>query len=102
MSNPSPINIQILDKEYLIGCTDDEKEALLEAASHLDERMREIRDQGKVLGNERIAVITALNLANELLQMRHDAAGEQREFGAGVQRILAKIDHALEGDNASE
>ena len=67
MSNALPINITILDKEYKIACPSGEQSALLTSAEYLDSKMREVRDSGSIIGSERIAVITALNIAHELL-----------------------------------
>ncbi len=67
MSNALPINITILDKEYKIACPSGEQSALLASAEYLDSKMREVRDSGSIIGSERIAVITALNIAHELL-----------------------------------
>ena len=67
MSDAQPINISILDKEYKVACPPGEQSALLESAKFLDTKMREVRDGGTIIGSERIAVITALNMANELL-----------------------------------
>ncbi|MEJ2386903.1 MAG: cell division protein ZapA [Chromatiaceae bacterium] len=65
-----PVTIRILDKEYRIACDPPEKEGLIESAHYLDQRMREIRQSGRVIGSDRIAVMAALNLTYELLQMR--------------------------------
>ncbi|MDR2878110.1 MAG: cell division protein ZapA [Chromatiales bacterium] len=65
-----PITIRILDKEFLIACAAQERASLLLSARHLDERMREIRDTGRVIGLERISIMAALNIANEMLQQQ--------------------------------
>lgn len=65
---PTPVTVRILDKDYLIACQAEEKDGLLASARHVDERMREIRKGGRVIGTDRIAVMAALNLAYELLQ----------------------------------
>jgi cell division protein ZapA len=65
-----PVTIRILDKEFLIACPPEERESLLAAARYLNERMREVRDTGKVIGLDRIAVMAGLNVANELLRQR--------------------------------
>jgi cell division protein ZapA len=65
---PTPVTVRILDKDYLIACQPEEKDGLLASARHVDERMREIRKSGRVIGTDRIAVMAALNLAYELLQ----------------------------------
>lgn len=62
------VTVRLLDKEYQVACPEDEREALLESAEHLNRKMREIRDSGKVVGADRIAVMAALNLSHEMLQ----------------------------------
>ena len=68
MTDAQPINISILDKDYKVACPVGEQSALLESARFLDHKMREVRDSGHIIGSERIAVITALNMANDLLR----------------------------------
>ena len=65
---PTTVEVKILDKEYLVACPQEEQEALLRSARHLDTKMREIRASGKVFGTERIAVMAALNITNEMLE----------------------------------
>lgn len=90
-----PITIRILDKEFLIACAPDERESLLSSARHLDERMREVRDAGRIIGLDRISIMAGLNIANELLQQQVrndylDQAALPRIAGlqARMQRIL--------------
>lgn len=68
-SNP-PVKVQILGKEYPVSCAQEEQHELLLAARYLDEKTREIRDGGRIIGTERIAVMAALNIAHELLQLK--------------------------------
>jgi cell division protein ZapA len=69
MSQPSePVRVSILGKEYQIGCTAEERADLYASAALLDERMRVVRDAGRVVGADRIAVMVALNLAHEMIQ----------------------------------
>ena len=75
-TEPARVSVRILEKEYFVACPHEERAALLDAAEFLNGRMREIRDSGKVVGLDRIAVMAALNLANELL--RHSRAGSRR------------------------
>lgn len=65
-----PVDITILDKEYRVACPEGEREALERSARFLDGKMREIRHTGKVIGNDRVAVMAALNITHELLQLR--------------------------------
>jgi cell division protein ZapA len=66
-----PIKVFLLGKEYPIVCQQDEEHELLIAARFLDDKMREVRDTGRVFGAERIAVMAALNIAHELIQTQH-------------------------------
>lgn len=80
MNNPHvPVLIQILGKDYHISCPEDEQENLLVASRFLDGKMREVRDSGKVIGMERIAVMAALNIVHEfrLLKQRADELSRQ-------------------------
>ena len=56
------VNVKILEKEYQISCKADERAELLDSAELLNERMRMIKDSGKVTGLDRIAVMAALNI----------------------------------------
>lgn len=69
------VTVRILDKEYQVACPDDERDVLLESAELLNRKMNEIRESGKVVGLDRIAVMAALNLSHEILQ-NHAAADE--------------------------
>ena len=62
----TPVEIRVLGKEYRIACAEEERDDLLESARYVDQKMREIRDTGKVVGMDRIAVMAALNIAHEL------------------------------------
>ena len=68
MGEPTTVTVHILEKEYLIACPEDEREALRDAARRLDETMRQIRSTGKIHGLDRIAVMAALNITHESLQ----------------------------------
>lgn len=72
-SRPNPVTVQILDKEYRIACSESEQHALMDCARLLDRRMREVRQNGRVIGADRIAVMAALNLIYELMQQRGEA-----------------------------
>ena len=67
------LDVSLLGREYKVACKAAERAELVEAVALLDRRMREIRDGGKVVGAERVAVMAALNLAHDLLRERHAA-----------------------------
>ena len=61
------LTISIMNKEFQVACPEGEEEALQRAARYLSEQMQEIRQSGKVVGMDRIAIMTALNMSHELL-----------------------------------
>ncbi len=70
-----PVTVRILDREYTVGVSDGERASLTSAARLLDQRMREIRGSNKMVAPDRLAVLSALNLAHELQQLRDDRGG---------------------------
>ena len=70
MSEAKAVEVSIMGREFRVACSDDEYDALMTAVSFLDRKMREIRDSGKVIGVERIAIMAALNIAHDLLTAR--------------------------------
>jgi cell division protein ZapA len=96
MNDAQPINISILDKDYKVACPPGEQSALLESARFLDHKMREIRDTGNIMGSERIAVITALNMANELLRTSNLDKDVGAELPPRLKDLESKISRVLE------
>ncbi|QEI11014.1 cell division protein ZapA [Cellvibrio japonicus] len=94
MSNETVV-VKILDKEYQVACPREERQALLESAQLLDERMKAIRSTGAVIGLERIAVMAALNLSHELLQARQSGNQGKGANQADLLRLHEKLDRSL-------
>ena len=90
------VSVRIMEKEYVVACPYDERSALLDAAEYLNGRMREIRDSGKVVGLDRVAVMVALNMAHELLLMRGRDTKVEGEAGSKVRALRERVETALE------
>ncbi|MDP2152161.1 MAG: cell division protein ZapA [Methylotenera sp.] len=71
MSEIKGVDVNIMGRDFTVSCTDEERPGLLNAVNYLDKKMRDIRDSGKVIGVERIAIMTALNLSYELLNSKN-------------------------------
>ena len=91
-----PVAVRILDREYLVGCTPEEREGLVAAAHLLDGRMREIRSGNRMAGIDRIAVLAALNLAHELMQTRGGSGEKDRELSRTLADLTRRIDGLLD------
>lgn len=81
------VDVAIMGREFRVTCPDEEREDLLQAVTYLDKKMCEIRDNGKVVGSERIAIMAGLNIAHELLATRVKGGG----FDMG--ELKRRIDH---------
>ena len=95
MSESKPVSVHILDKEYLISCNDNEREQLHTAVTFLNMKMKEVKESGKVIGSERIAVMTALNIAHELLAYKRENDDYTNTVDKTIQRLRNKLDEAL-------
>lgn len=91
-----PVDVYIMGKEYRVGCKAGEEKELTAAAGYLDEKMREIRQAGKVIGTERIAVTAALNIAHELLSLQDGGNRvENEELKKRIRTMRERIEGAL-------
>ena len=90
------ISVRLLDREYQVACPADERSDLLDSAEYLDTKMREVRDGGKVVGLDRIAVISALNLANELIKLRRNGSVVDSDLGSKIRTLRERVESALE------
>ena len=88
-----PVAVRILDREFTVGVEPGERDSLVAAATLLDSRMRELRGSNRMAALDRVAVLTALNLAHELLQLRTQS--EQRD--QAINRTLGELNRKLDG-----
>ena len=89
------VSVRIMEKEYVVACPYDERSALLDAAEFLNARMREIRDTGKVVGLDRIAVMAALNLAHEFLKGKDRESRLDNGVGQRVRALRERVESSL-------
>jgi cell division protein ZapA len=88
------INISIMGRDFSVACPPEEQDDLLEAARFLDKNMKEIQKTGKIIGAERCAIMAALNITNDLLQLRKATAG-QDQVAARLENLQSRIDEVL-------
>lgn len=93
MPNDNALVIHLLDKEYRVACPPGEQSNLLAAARHLDQQMRQVRESN-IIGLERIAIMTALNLSHELLTAQQHLA-EESDSEARMQQLMARLDEEI-------
>ncbi|MCH8944118.1 MAG: cell division protein ZapA [Proteobacteria bacterium] len=89
------VSVRILDKEYQVACPADERTDLLDSAEVLNARMREIRDGGNIVGLDRIAVMAALNMANDLIHAQARDQALDGDFSERLKLISDRVDNVL-------
>jgi len=98
MTEPTAqVSIRILDKEYQVACPVSERTDLLDSAEILNAKMREIRDSGRVVGLDRIAVMAALNMANDLMHAKARDKALEGDYSTRLKSISDRVDSILSG-----
>ena len=92
-----PVSVSILDRDFLIACTAEERPALLEAARYLDAKMREMRSAARSAGLDRIAILAALNISHELLNERQRESTDSACLAEKLQALNTKLERAFAG-----
>ncbi len=95
MTDDNSVTVHLLNRPFRVKCKKEKAEQLQRAAFQLDEQMREIRDGGKLLGLDRIAIIAALNLSHELLSIHDKNAQKINEMNNRLKSLQQKIDEVL-------
>jgi len=93
--SPEPVSVIILDKKYQFACEPDQRTDLVEAARHLDECMSEIREAGRLMSLERIALQAALNFSADLLRLQRTETQRQEKIDSRIRLLADQIDDAL-------
>lgn len=92
--DPNTLDVVLMGREYRLACAPEEREALLDAVALVDEKMREIGQKTKSSG-ERLAVMTALNLAHQLLTVKLPGGLDLQAFRRRIAAMQARLDEAM-------
>ena len=95
MSEPQIVTVSIMDKDYQINCAPAEVTALRQSAQYLDDKMREIKSSSSVFGLDRLAVMAALNIANDLLSQTEKANETVANQEGEIQSLTGKLDKMI-------
>ena len=95
MSEAKSLQIAIMGREFRVACPENEQAGLLEAVDYLNRKMLEIRDGGKIIGLERIAIMAALNIAHEMLTTKVGGGFDIGDVKRRMARMETVIDQAM-------
>jgi len=94
MNKAEPLTIKIMDKEYRIACPEEEKDNLKASADLLNEKLDEIKQQGSVIGTERIAIMAALNMSHEILHSQ-SLVVEHGDLNQRIEELSERISNSM-------
>ena len=92
---PTTVSVKILEKEYQVACPEEEVDELTASARYLDAQMRAIRDSGKVLGLDRMAVMAALNISHDLLRLKNERSTVNSTVERRAHELTQRVEVAL-------
>ncbi|HKK02813.1 MAG TPA: cell division protein ZapA [Gammaproteobacteria bacterium] len=95
-SETARVSVRILEKEYQFACPSEEQDDLVRSAEYLNSKMKQIREAGSVVGTDRIAVMAALNLANDLLKGRNRDESQDMRLEMRLKTLRERVESALE------
>ena len=95
MSESKSLQITIMGRDFRVACAEHEQAGLLQAVDYLNKKMLEIRDSGKVIGLERIAIMAALNIAHELLSVKVGGGFDMADLKRRMNNMETVIDQAM-------
>ena len=95
------LTVSLLGREFRVACPDGEEKQLLASADYLNRKLKEVRDTGKVVGNERIAIMAALNIAHEFMSNK-TSAGTSAVDATAIRRRITAMQEALEAALAAD
>jgi cell division protein ZapA len=97
MREKGGLTVSLLGREFRVACPEGEEKQLLASADYLNRKLKEVRDTGKVSGNERIAIMAALNIAHEMMSNNKTGAGSPSSIdGAAIRRRIVAMQETLE------
>ena len=96
------IDVLIMGREFRVACSNEEKPSLLRAVALVDEKMNSIRESGRVVGIDRIAVMAALQIAHQSMNEKKSTDGsvnalDNELIERKIQHMTDDIDQALQG-----
>jgi len=95
-SETARVSVRILEKEYQFACPSEEQDDLVRSAEYLNSKMKQIREAGSVVGTDRIAVMAAFNLANDLLKGRNRDESQDMRLEMRLKTLRERVESALE------
>ena len=96
------LTVSLLGREFRVACSDGEENGLLASADYLNRKLKEMRDTGKVVGNERIAIMAALNIAHEFMSNRSNAPQSSSFDAAAIRRRIFAMQETLDSALAAD
>lgn len=93
--NDNVISVKIADRQYQVKCPPEETQSLQQAAQYLDEQMNKLRQGGSTTSVDRIAVVAALNICHEFMQLQQQQTRYIDHMNERINKLQEKVQEAL-------
>lgn len=84
-----------MGRDFCIACPEDEQEEIQLAAAYLNDKIQEVKNEGKIVDSERITIVAALKISHELLMIRNGSSFDIDEFKRRIITLKKKIDGVI-------
>jgi len=101
-ADKNAMTVSLLGREFRVGVPEGEQKQLQASVDYLNRKMKEVRDTGKVVGNERIAIMAALNIAHEMMSNPGKAASAQSVDSTAIKRRIVAMQETLDSALAAD
>lgn len=86
--------VEIFGRSYLIK-GDAEANYTLELANYVDKKMREIAEKSSNIAPSKMAILAALNIADELFKLKEESELEKEQIKAKASHLICLLDEGL-------
>lgn len=93
------MKVEIFDQTYNVQTEGEEEAHLRRVAAFVDEKMRAVAESTRQVDSTRVAVLTALNIADELLALRKRQEEVEEPLRQRVERCVRLTEKALEASS---
>jgi cell division protein ZapA len=95
MDEIQQVRVEILGRPFNIGTPKSEQETLIQAVKMLNEKIVAIQSSGRVIENDKIVIMAALNLAHDLLKLTMHGDLAIGDFERKIQNMIQLCEDTL-------
>lgn len=92
--------VPIMGHEYPVEANAGEELYVNRLAQYVEEKMKEVKEESKIVDSYKLAVMAAMNIVDELFRLQESKSTSSHSFENKADQLIQLLDHALEGTTA--